>query len=309
MSRPFTDRQKRRPAEERTVEDLFETSLRLSSTRSNFLKRLATLGCILLMALPTRALAKRPPKASYKESIQCDWMVPKGKDSEVLPASITREAVLEKLHPAPLLDSDEDFERVCGILARELPAQPGRIAVVLVSQRFTQNQFGGLNSSDVRVQIGVLAEGEQPGWIATTTAPIHLPEASLVELDFARYRVAPDVTAFGLRWQRHFMYAGGGGMNQFLELFLVNGATVAPILSTLMRSSSITAGAWRKDKTRDHRERGSETAATISILKTMTLGHFDLLKKHGKKQAALKWNGDGYALMGKDPVEDVNVEE
>jgi hypothetical protein len=43
-------------------------------------------------------------------------------------------------------------------------------------------------------------------------------------------------------------------------------------------------------------------------LKTKTGGYFDLLKKRGKRQAILKWDGEQYVLKGKDPVPNVNVE-
>jgi hypothetical protein len=79
-------------------------------------------------------------------------------------------------------------------------------------------------------------------------------------------------------------------------------------MSTLIWSSSLTAGEWHKDGTRDHWEHGSTTPAMLSVLKTKTGGYFDLLKKHGKRQAILKWDGEQYVLKGKDPVPNVNVE-
>jgi hypothetical protein len=185
----------------------------------------------------------------------------------------------------------------------------GNTALLLVYQTYKKNRFGGYDSSDLLVQIGVLSGGEEPRWVATTSSPIELEQASIVALDFAPYRVTPELTAFGMRWEQHFMYAGGGGINQYLELFIINRGAVTPILSTLMSSGSLIAGAWHEDKTRDHLEQGSETSATISILKTMTLGHFDLLKKHGKGQATLKWDGHRYVLKGKEPVQNVNYQD
>jgi len=286
-----------------------QTALRISEAPSmnfHFMRRLMLIGSILLMTSPVWASAEELPTGSFKESIQCTELVPSGQDSEVLPASITREAIIQKLHPTPLLDSNEEFEKICGIPARELPSQMGNTAVFLVYQRYTKNLHGGYDSSDLLVQIGVLAQGEKPSWVATTSSPIQLKESTIAGLDFAPYRVTPELTAFGIRCDRHFMYAGGGGANQYLELFIVNGGTVTPILSTLMKSSSITAGEWHKGQTRDHWQHGSRTSATISILKTLTLGHFDLLKKQGKRQATLKWDGNRYVLKGKDPIQDVN---
>lgn len=278
-------------------------------TLSSLLKHLMLAWSILLMVSPVWAFGGEPLKQSFRESFQCKEVVSNGEESQVLPASISREAIIQKLHPAPLLDSDDEFERVCGILTRELPFQRGNTVVFLVYQSHTKNRFGGYDSGDLLVRIGVLAQGEKPDWVAVTSSPIPLKDAVSVALDFALYRMTPELTAFGLRWDRNFMYAGGGGTNEYLELFVVKGGEVTPVLSTLMRSSSLTAGKWHRDGSREHLTQGSQAAATISVLKTLSHGHFDLLKKQGGRQAVLKWDGNRYALTGKDPVQNVNDDD
>jgi hypothetical protein len=309
MIKLFAKRQEQRPCSDRAASDLFGFCHDPSTILSTIMRRVILAGSIVLIISPLWASEPEPPKQSFKDTIQCAEYLPRGKDSPLLPASMTREALIQKLHPTPLLDSDEEFERICGILARELPSQVGNTAVFLVYQRYTKNRFGGYHSSDLLVQIGILAHADKPRWVATTSSPIHLKEASIRALDVAPYRVTPELTAFGMRWDRHFMYAGGGGVNQYLELFIVDGDVVTPILSTLMRSGSLLAGAWHKDGTRDHKEHGADIRTTISILKTMTLGHFDLLKKQGKRRAILKWDGNRYVLDGKEPVQNVNDED
>lgn len=283
--------------------------LHLSFALSSAMKHLMLVLTILEMVSPVWAFGGEPLKQSFRESFQCKEVVPNGKEPQVLPASISREAIIQKLHPAPLLESDDEFERVCGVLARKLPFQRGNTAVFLVYQSHTKNRSGGYDSGDPLVQIGVFAQGEKPDWVAVTSSPIPLKDAVSVALDFAPYRMTPELTAFGLRWDRNFMVAGGGGTNQYLELFVVKGGEVTPVLSTLMRSSSVTAGEWHKDKTREHLVHGSQTGATISVLKTLSHGHFDLLKKQGGRQAVLKWDGNRYALTGKDPVQNVNDDD
>ncbi len=263
---------------------------------------------LLITTAPVWAVQEDPPGKSFKETIKCEDRIPKGQNGKALPPWISQQDVVKKLHPSPILDSDESFERICGILAHELSSQPGNTAVFLVYQQYSKNRSGGYMSSDLQVEVGIVSQDEKPRWIASTSEPIQLKDAKISALDAASYQVTPKTTAFGIRWQQSFGYAGGGGANQYLDLFIVDREVVKPVMSTLIWSSSLTAGEWHKDGTRDHWEHGSTTPAKLSVLKTKTGGYFDLLKKRGKRQAILKWDGEQYVLKGKDPVPNVNVE-
>ena len=112
----------------------------------------------------------------------------------------------------------------------------------------------------------------------------------MTAFDLAPYRIAPDTFAFGLRSDQYEGYAGGGANFETLHLFVVDGTTLRRVLAQSIYASSMTAGEWHKDGTRDHQF--TESKLALSIAPSMTAGHNDLrVKELGTKhQAILHWN-------------------
>jgi hypothetical protein len=125
--------------------------------------------------------------------------------------------------------------------------------------------------------------------------------------DLAAYQLTETETAFGLRTVKNVMYAGGGGADEYLELFRISDGVVVPILSTLMISTALEAGEWRKDGTREHHDVGSGKGAFIRVLKVKSNGFFDFEKYvSAGKHAIFHWNGKAYATSDPDPLKSVN---
>ena len=129
----------------------------------------------------------------------------------------------------------------------------------------------------------------------------------LSSLDLAFYRLSASTIAFGVRTKTYFMYGGGGGMNQDISLYIVDDSSVVQVMSTPLASSSMTAGQWNDDGTRDHSDNGDDAEATFAMLKSSSNGYFDILKSRDTKKAIYKWNGSTYETAGADPVENVNA--
>ncbi|HJX84318.1 MAG TPA: hypothetical protein VJ723_08250, partial [Candidatus Angelobacter sp.] len=101
--------------------------------------------------------------------------------------------------------------------------------------------------------------------------------------------------------------AGGGGADEYLQLFRIRDGAVVPILSTLMKSTAMEAGEWRKDGTREHHDVGNDKGAFIRVLKQKTNGFFDLEKYVSSgRHAIFHWNGNAYATSDPDPLKSVN---
>ena len=257
---------------------------------------------LLPLALPTRGQAAGA--ADWKSRVTCTPS-PVAKDFP-LPTGVDQDRLIRELHPAPLLDTPDSVERSCSVLVRPWKAKPDHAIVVLETAVFEAAHASEANRS-LRIGLFALPITGESHALAKSEEPTAMESWSEVTfLDFAPYRITPDTTAFGVRLTRNFMYAGGGGMNETLYLFRVRDATIEPILTTLIRSSSITAGEWNDDGTRDHSENGSDDPAVLSVAKNKTQGFFDLKKSLHGKSVVFRWKGSTYQAKGKDPVEDVN---
>jgi hypothetical protein len=104
-----------------------------------------------------------------------------------------------------------------------------------------------------------------------------VPPQSYNEFDLANYRIAPDTLVFGVR--AHFMetYSGGGAFFQALQLFMIKGEKIINIFSEPMYFYKDTAGAWHKDRTREHTI--SEEKNILMLLKHQTDGYYDIRVK------------------------------
>jgi hypothetical protein len=124
---------------------------------------------------------------------------------------------------------------------------------------------------------------------------------SFDQFDLARYKIAPDKTAFGLRGAWSESYSGGGANYTALCLFALGGNALHDVLSVPMSAYTNFAGDWHKDGTRDHDI--SDQSNVLVVSKQSTGGYFDLILKarKGKKQRVVKWSkADGaYRLFGR----------
>lgn len=115
-------------------------------------------------------------------------------------------------------------------------------------------------------------------------------DAEVSAFDLAPYRLAPDVFAFGLRSDQYEGYAGGGANFETLHLFVAEGATLRRVLAQPIYASSMIAGEWHKNGTRDHQF--TEAKLVLAIASSLTAGHYDLrVRELGtKREVMLHWN-------------------
>lgn len=107
--------------------------------------------------------------------------------------------------------------------------------------------------------------------------------------DLARYKIAPDRVAFGLRGAWSESYSGGDANFTGLCLFTLDGKRLHEVLAAPMSAYADVAGDWHKDGTRDHDI--TDAANVLIVSGHQTGGHFDLLLKsrgHGKPQT-FRW--------------------
>lgn len=115
---------------------------------------------------------------------------------------------------------------------------------------------------------------------------------SYKKLDLAAYRIAPDVTAFGVRAWFSEGYAGGGAFFDALQLFMIKDGRIVNILSEPMYFYQDIAGQWNHDGTRQHDI--NEGKNILRVLGSQTDGYYDLQIKSvdGKWQQLFVWSAD-----------------
>lgn len=116
-----------------------------------------------------------------------------------------------------------------------------------------------------------------------------LPQ-SYKKLDLAAYRLAPDVTAFGVRAWFSEGYSGGGAFFDTLQLFMVKDGRIVNILSEPMYFYQDIAGEWNRDGTRQHDV--NEGKNILRVLPSQTGGYHDLQIRSvdGKWQQVFVWS-------------------
>jgi len=113
---------------------------------------------------------------------------------------------------------------------------------------------------------------------------------SFERFDLARYKIAPDSMAFGLRGAWMESYSGGGANFTGLCLFSVAGHRLQQVLAVPMSAYADIAGDWHKNGTRDHDITDASNVLVVS--NHVTDGHFDLLLKRrggGGKTRTYRW--------------------
>jgi len=238
-----------------------------------------------------------------------------------LPAGLSRDTIVRLVAP----QADASLVTLVGAKPWAHLAN-GYVAIVCVAQNAQDKKedAAGLHCDDrPKVALGVLTMAPggatalvahtPPGFLLTSNwsaegTPLLYPSVSPVDpsndiefppdrgddavtaFDLAPYRVAPDVFAFGVRSDQYEGYAGGGANFETLHLFVVDGTALKRVLAQPIYASSMTAGDWHTNGTRDHEF--TESKLTLAIAPSMTAGHYDLrVKEPGTKhQATLHWN-------------------
>ena len=286
----------------------------------NLIKSLA-LGCLtFLIALPLCGMNTALEQQSNADASRPAWLPkfincsdsPLYVQSNLSPAIMNRQAeVISKLHPAALLAGAKEYELACGLLVKPWKYSPNGFIAVFETAVLSPSGAGGASEEYRTLSVGLVTvstDGKSVSVAAKTAQPYRLEkEVRFDRFDLAAYQLTESETAFGLRTVKNTMYAGGGGADEDLELFRINDGAVVPILSTLMKSTALVAGDWRKDGTREHHDTGDDKGAFIRILKQKSNGCFDLEKYISSgKHAIFRWTGKAYATSEPDPLKSVN---
>lgn len=133
--------------------------------------------------------------------------------------------------------------------------------------------------------------------------PSDRSDDEVMAFDLAAYRIGPETFAFGLRSDQHEGYAGGGAVFETLHLFLADGTTLRRVLAQPIYASSMIAGDWHSNGTREHQV--NESKLVVAIAPSMTAGHYDLrVKELGTRNTAiLHWRAatSAYWVPGGPP--------
>ncbi len=286
----------------------------------NLTNKLA-LGCLtLLITIPLYGAAMAGEQQNNADGDRPAWLPkfvtcsdsPLYIQSNMSAAIMNRqEEVISKLHPAPLIKSPNVYELECGLLVKPWKYSPNGFIAVFETTVLKPSGSGGASEEYRTISVGLITvakDGNSVSVDARTAQPYRLEQdVRFDRFDLAAYQLSATETAFGLRTVKNTMYAGGGGADEYLELFRVKDGAVVPILSTLMKSTALIAGEWRNDGTREHHDAGDEKGAFIRVLKVKTNGFFDFEKYVSSgKHAIFHWNGKAFATSDPDPLESVN---
>ena len=189
----------------------------------------------------------------------------------------------------PAVSGDLDFS-VC----KDWPAYPGQTLSATARFARASNYVEGNSHGFYDVDLSVLQDGG-----SVPVATYHQPAAfetdgvALVELalDTARYKVAADLRAFGVRAR----VTNASRLNPLeevqLSLYVREGATLRPVLSQLLVSQY--SGEWN-DICEGER---SEITRTVEVAKTSSHGYADLIVK--TQQTGTSSVGDAEACEDK----------
>jgi hypothetical protein len=284
----------------------------IEATGDNMLSRSRALLSLAALLCSSPASAKPATEPQEWYSSQCENA--DLRTTYPLPEGLTREDVLRDLVVGPLVETPLERESICTVFGKRWKLQKVPTVLAFVETAFDKrrdDKLDGFIDTTQRLRIGMYRQDATGRYrlVAKSSdgsAYDFQSQEAVSSLDFAPYKLTPTEYAFGVRMHRNFTYAGGGGEQETLVLYRVEGDGMRPILTTLMSSRSMIAGDWHEDGTRDHQFNGDGNSADISVSKKRTQGFFDLKKRGNGRSAVFKWNGDSYELRGRDPVEDTN---
>lgn len=282
---------------------LYATGMRRSSVPR--LLRLVCLAALLGSVVSTQAADQAPDWAtgalsSARESFTQNSRVPEGYD---------RRELEDVLFPERMVAGEGTVEVPWLLFVKPWRASPGLSVAVLETVTYRKAEIGrGADGDATTLYVAVFAGGT-----SGTRAEIKarrkvegVPERHLRDLDLARYRLAPDKLAIGVRTWMSWPLGGGGANNEYLLLLVPEGRELKPVWSTLMRSWRMHNEGFNEDGSSNKAEAGDEASATITVLGTATDGFRDLRKTLGKRSGIYRWNRKRYVTSGRDPVENVN---
>jgi hypothetical protein len=220
-----------------------------------------------------------------------------------------RSEIEKLLDSAGLVVTDNEVKVERLLVVKPWKAQPG-LAVAASEVRRYRKSGSGSQYAGAALHLAVFSGQSGSALEVRATTSIEMDQdTSLEGLDLAAYRVAPDTIAMGVRTSKEFTCPDcsyGGGHNLYLTLFVVDGKQLVAIWSTRMASSSWEISPAKDDMSRDHDYYGSDEPATISVLKSVSRGHFDLRKSNGRRSCTYRWDGKQYGCGQEDPVKDWN---
>ena len=217
---------------------------------------------------------------------------------------------IEKLlNPGGLVVNDNEVRTERLLVVKPWKAQPGLAVAASEVLRYRKSDSDSQYAGSA-VHLAVFSGQSGSALEVKASASMEIDASTSFEsLDLAAYRVAPDTIALGVRTSKEFTCPGcsyGGGHNLYLTLFVVDGKQLRSIWSTRMASSSWEISAAKDDMSRDLTSYGSDDPATISVLKSVSRGQFDLKKTFGRRSCTYRWDGKQYGRAQEDPVKDMN---
>lgn len=120
-----------------------------------------------------------------------------------------------------------------------------------------------------------------------------------IRFDGARYQIAPEEFAFGLRLAHNEGYAGGFAQFHNLILFTLKNKTITPVLNIPIFSLEEYADDWHEDGTREHFV--TEREWVLCVTEKKQNKHFNLQVKQRKTNTSyrLAWNSGKYTLVNR----------
>lgn len=281
-------------------------------------KLMQSLCCILIFLFCFPVFALRPKNDLIKlEKESCAEKInslSNEKDFDVSNKKIIDE-ILNKFDKIKFDKADLRTNILCGIKSKKLKTYLDHYVIFIFYKKMKYDNRSGYEDNGTYIDIGIVKKtttataSKVLDWIATSPNSFLIKNGNNYKFDFAPYKIKPNQYAFGIRSIEYFMYSGGRGENEYLHLFKWNDGKVDNIFESLLSSYSETRGEVFEDGDEgplyEHVENGSTETATISVLKSVTLGYFDLLKNHDKKKCVYKWNGESYKTE-KEIIKDVN---
>ncbi len=235
---------------------------------------------------------------------------------EPLPQGITRDELSHLVFGTAFDKLKKDD--LSGLAAVPYPGRPGLFVgaggIKVYADSNCANSYVHLSlivfKMDAPHKFVVVAKTAQPlqfdqGGLRVAGRDPNYPEDELVKIDRSPFQIAQDQFAFGIRLAHNVGYAGGTGYAEFLHLFVIDGATIRPVFSTLIYDLQNLAGDWNKDQTRQHIV--YENKYVVAVNPAMKAGYHDLAVRQsfgGRYSGIYKWDtgSKSYESAGKEAI-------
>ena len=131
------------------------------------------------------------------------------------------------------------------------------------------------------------------------------PPSAYDRLDLAPYRIAPGVTAFGIRASWSDGYAGGFGWHSATLLYAVIDGQLRQVLAVPTIALTFLAGDWHRNGMRDHEI--DDGANVIVVTETLNAGHADVIVRSRIKWGERLFRWDAASMRYKELSERVQA--